>query len=96
MLHHIDDKLHSTSAGLLTLGAVSMALGIVVLVNPATVQVLAGLLFFIIAYAAFFAGYRTHVIHCTLRDAFGMHKTTDASAESTTRTTKRRTVRRRK
>jgi len=75
MLHHIDDKLHSTSAGLLTIGAVSMFLGIMVLVNPSSLQVLASVLFFLFAYLAFFGGYRLHMIHCTLRDVLGMgHK----------------------
>lgn len=76
MFQHIDDKLHSMIAALLTIGAVAMILGLVVLTNEFSLRFLTALVFFCTAYLAFFLGYKFHVLHCTIKEklSFGFPK----------------------
>jgi len=74
MLHHVDDKLRSMTAGLLTFGVLSMIMGILVLANEFSLQMFAAIIFFMMAFLSYYMGYKMHIIHCSLAekmDIFG-------------------------
>ena len=68
MFKRVNDKVHSMVATLFTFGAVAIVLGIFVTVDTTWLQAIAGLVFFLIAYMAFYLGYKLHTIQCMIKD----------------------------
>lgn len=68
MFKRINDKVHSMVATLFTFGAVAIILGIFVTVDTTWLQAIAGLAFFLMAYIAFYLGYKLHSIQCMVQD----------------------------
>lgn len=69
MFKRINDKVHSMIATLFTFGAVAIVLGIFVTVDTTWLQAIAGLVFFLLAYMAFYIGYKLHTIQCMVKDS---------------------------
>ena len=74
MFRHVDDKLQTMTAGLLTFGSVALVMGFFSLFTVFSLQVFSATLFFMVAFLAFYTGYKIHVMQCTLRESipFGM------------------------
>ena len=84
MLQHVDDKLQSMTAGLLTFGSVALFLGVLSLFSIVSIQIFAAVLFFMISYLAFYMGYKLHVMQCAIHDnmPFGMGGSSSSASKS--------------